>query len=254
MRRKKLIVANWKMHPGSMAEARSLFGKTKRAGSRLEKVETVICPPFAYLGAFAHGGTSRVFLGAQDVFYSNSGRATGEVSPEMLRDLGVTHVIVGHSERRALGETNELVARKAVAVLAEGMQAIVCIGEKERDEGGAFYETLKVQLKESLQGIARRFFIDLIIAYEPLWAIGKSAKEASTPKDVQEMSIFIRKVLTDLYGKEAAQQPSVLYGGAVEEENAGAILSSGGVQGLLVGHKSLDAEAFARILKSANAV
>src|SRR3989344_2234292 len=124
MRKKKLIVANWKMNPGSAAEARVLFNKTKQTGSRLDKVETVICPPFPFIGLFARAGTTRVFLGAQDVFWANSARATGEVSPEMLKDLGASYCIIGHSERRALGETDDSVSKKLRAALAEGLTPI----------------------------------------------------------------------------------------------------------------------------------
>lgn len=251
---KKVIVANWKMNPGTLAEARLLFAKTKRAASRLENVLTIICPPFPYLGEFAHSGTTRVALGAQNVSFQNGGRLTGEVSPEMLRDLGVSHVIVGHSERRALGETDDLVAAKLRAIVADGMTPILCVGEKERDEDGRYFEVLKNQLAGSLARLPRASFRTLIIAYEPLWAIGKSAREAMNPRSVCETSIFIRKALTDLVGAECAQQPTILYGGSVEGENTAAILSEGEVAGLLVGHKSLESDAFITILKHANAV
>ncbi|OHA21564.1 MAG: hypothetical protein A2849_03660 [Candidatus Taylorbacteria bacterium RIFCSPHIGHO2_01_FULL_51_15] len=242
------------MNPASAAEARLLFRKTKQAGSKLDKVETVICPPFPYLGLFAHAGTTRVPLGAQDLFSTNSARATGEVSPEMLKDLGVSYVIVGHSERRMLGETDEIVSKKLKAALAEGLSPIVCMGEKERDVEGRYFDTLKSQIIASLSGTSRADLRTLCIAYEPLWAIGKSAREAMEPRTVREMAIFIQKVLRDIYGEEAAQLPSILYGGSVEESNTASILSEGGVGGLLVGHASLDAERFTKILKSANGV
>lgn len=254
MKRKYLIVANWKMNPGSAAEARVLFSKTKQTGSRLDKVETVICPPFLYLGLFAHGGTRRVFLGAQNVFWANFARATGEVSPEMLKDLGVIYCIVGHSERRSLGETSEMVSKKLSAALAEGLIPIVCVGERERDVEGKYFDLLKNQLIASLSGTARAAFRDISIAYEPLWAIGKSAREAMEPRVICEMSIFIRKVLSDQYGEEAAKLPRILYGGSVEERNIASILSEGGVSGLLVGHASLNAEGFGKMLKAAHAI
>ncbi len=247
-------MANWKMNPGTLAEARLLFTQTKRAASRLENVLTIICPPFPYLAEFAHSGTTRVALGAQSASFQNGGRLTGEVSPEMLRDLGVSYVIVGHSERRALGESDETIAAKARAVVAEGMTPILCVGEKERDAEGHYFEILKNQLAASLARLPRASFRTLVIAYEPLWAIGKSAREAMSPRAVCETAIFIRKVLTDLVGAEAAQQPQILYGGSVEEENTTAILSEGGVAGLLVGHTSLESARFITILKRANAV
>ena len=252
MKKKTLIVANWKMNPGSAAEARALFNRTKQTGSRLERMETVICPPFPYLGLFARAATTRVFLGAQDVFWANSARATGEVSPEMLKDLGVSYCIVGHSERRALGETDDIVSKKLRAALAEGLTPIVCVGEKERDSGGHYFSTLKSQIAASFSGVTRAQVRDTVIAYEPLWAIGKSAREAAEPRAIREMSIFIRKVLSDLFGAEAAQFPRILYGGSAEEANTASILSEGDVSGLLVGHASLNAEGFGEMLKVAN--
>lgn len=251
--KKKLIVANWKMNPGSVAEARALFGKTKRTGERLEKVDTIICPPFPYLGVFARTGTARVSLGAQDVFWTNSARATGEVSPEMLKNLGVTYCIIGHSERRALGETDDSVSKKLRAILAERLTPIVCVGEKERDADGRYFETLKTQILASFVGATAAALRNVCIAYEPLWAIGKSAKDAMEPRVIHEMAIFIHKVLSDQFGKET-ERPCILYGGSVEEKNAAPILAEGGVSGLLVGHASLDAEVFAKMLKSANAL
>ncbi len=254
VKKKKLIIANWKMHPGSAAEARVLFHKTKLTGGRLDAVETVVCPPSPYLGLFAHAGTSRVLLGTQNVFWANSARATGEISPEMLKDLGVSYCIVGHSERRALGETDEIVSKKLKAVLAEGLIPVVCVGEKERDVEGRYFGILKTQITASFSGTKKAQFRDICIAYEPLWAIGKSAREAMEPRVIREMSIFIQKVLSDLYGAEAAQLPRILYGGSVEERNTAPILSEGGVSGLLVGHASLNAEEFTKMLKIANAL
>ena len=251
---KRTIVANWKMNPGTLAEARVLFAKTKRAASRLESVLTVICPPFPYLGAFAGGATTRVALGAQDAFYANGGRATGEVSPEMLRDLGVSFVILGHSERRAQGESDEVVAKKLRAALAEGITPIVCIGERERDPEARYFDLLKRQIGGSLAPLRKPDFRNIMIAYEPLWAIGKSAQDAMTPRDIRETAIFVRKALADLFGQETAAVPQILYGGSVEEANTAEILREGGVDGLLVGHASLESDAFTTMLRLANAV
>ncbi len=253
-RRKKLMVANWKMNPGNAAEAKLLFGKTKREGSKQDTVETIICPPFPYIGLFAHAGTSRVSLGAQNVFWANGARATGEVSPEMLKDAGVAYVIVGHSERRALGESDAEAAKKAGAVLKEGMKPILCIGERERDMDGKYFDMLKNQLRNSLSGIQRRFLQELVIAYEPVWAIGKSARDAMSPRDVRETAIFIQKVLTDLYDTDTAANVPILYGGSAEEGNTAALLLEGGISGLLVGHASLNAEGFGKMLKIANSI
>lgn len=254
MRKKTRIIANWKMNPASLAEAKVLFAKTKKEGSKFDKVETIICPPSVYLGLFSHAGTTRVSLGAQDVFYANGVRATGQVSPEMLADVGVSYCIVGHSERRALGETDDVVAKKTLAVLKEGMNAVLCIGEQERDVDGHYFGVLKNQLKDSLVGVQKKWLAGLIVAYEPVWAIGKSARDAMNPRDIHEMAIFIQKVLTDMYDPTSASSIPLLYGGSAEEGNTSAILTDGGVSGLLVGHASLGVEKFSKMVKVANAV
>jgi triosephosphate isomerase len=194
-----------------------------------------------------------VSVGAQDVFWANSARATGEVSPEQLADLGVSFVIVGHSERRALGETDEVVSKKLTVALADGLTPILCVGERERDADGRYLEALKTQLTASLSGTNRSQLRNVVIAYEPLWAIGKSARDAMNPRVVRETEIFIRKILADHFGVGEAREPRILYGGSAEEGNTAAILSEGGVEGLLVGHASLDAEGFGKMLKAANA-
>lgn len=250
MKKKKvLVLGNWKMNPPTIAEAKILFKKVSRMTGRLRNVETVICPPFIFLHAFAG---SRVTLGAQDVFWQNGGRFTGEVSPEMLKNIGVSYCLVGHSERRVLGETDEEISKKANAALREGLKAVVCIGERDRDSGGLYFDFLKNQLKKSLAGIQRRFLLDLIIAYEPVWAIGKSAQDSMNPRDIRETVLFIRKVLSDMYDAEAVANIPIIYGGSVEPENISEVLREGETAGVLVGHKSLIAEDFVAILKSAN--
>ena len=190
-------------------------------------------------------------IGAQNVFFEEQGAFTGEVGPAMFKDLGVTHIIVGHSERRAgIGgdmETDAIVARKAQAVLESGMHPIICIGEKDRDANGLYLDILKNQIKNSLSGINKKFANQIIIAYEPLWAVG--AKEAMDTSTINEMAIFIKKVISDIYGHEIAISMKVLYGGAVNFRNAGDIILKGGVDGLLVGRESANAPGFTELLK-----
>ncbi len=158
----------------------------------------------------------------------------------MLRDLSVRYVIVGHSERRALGETDETVARKARAVVDAGLSPIVCIGEDHRDERGQHFHFLAEQLTQSLKGIGKARAKDVVIAYEPLWAIGKTYDAAMDPHSLHEMALFIRKVLTKIFGRSVGLTMRVLYGGSVEEENAESLLRGTGVDGFLIGHASLD--------------
>ncbi len=248
---KKQIVANWKMNPGTAAQARALFLATRRAATAARRVSVTVCPPFPFLPLFSRLSNGVISLGAQDAFWRNGGPYTGEVSPEMLKDVGVTLAIVGHSERRARCETDDVVSRKAQAVVREGLTALVCIGERTRDENGDFFGVLREQMKASFSRVQRRFLSDIVIAYEPLWAISKNWRDAASPSVVRETAIFIRKVLADLFGEAGVAVP-ILYGGSVGPENAPALLRDGDIAGFLIGHESLDAEAFAWIIRIAN--
>lgn len=250
VKRKKFVIANWKMNPETLGEAKNLFGRVKRADAKLRFVETVVCPPFVFLGTFA--GVKGIKLGAQDVFWETSGRFTGQISSKMLKALGVSYVIIGHSERRALGETDDLISKKVKAVLGEGMKAVLCVGEKERDQNGAYFEFLKNQITQSLDGVEKSLLRNLLIAYEPIWAVGKSFREALKPVDIRETIIFIRKVLSDAYGRDLIGKMPIIYGGAVETENICQVLEDGDADGVLVGHKSLTADDFILMMKNAN--
>jgi triosephosphate isomerase (TIM) len=247
--RNKLLVANWKMRPQTLVGARQLFNGVKRRTLRYARTTVVLCPPTLYIGALAHSYKGRhIHIGAQDVFWKNSGSHTGAISPFMIKSIGVQYVIVGHSERRALGETDDIVARKTRAVLKEKMRAILCVGEQKRDNAGNYLHFLERELEESLNGVSRELVKRLIVAYEPIWAIGRHAKDAVTPEDLHRMSLFVRKVLSKLYGRTVGLKIPVLYGGSVEENNAEMLLRGGAVDGFLVGHASLDAEKFSTIV------
>jgi len=249
---KKLIIANWKMNPGGADAARELFLATRRAAAgATRRVSVAVCPPAPFLTVLSRLANKTVIIGAQDSFWRNGGHYTGEIAPEMLKDAGAQFVLSGHSERRERGETDDMVSRKTQAVLREGMTAVVCVGEKVRDENGAFFSSLREQIKASFARVQRRFITDVIIAYEPLWAIGKNWREAARPEDVREAAIFIRKTLSDIFGDEGVLVP-VLYGGSVGPENAEGLLRGGDIAGFLVGHESLDPEAFAFLIKLAN--
>lgn len=237
---RKLLVLNWKMAPEKLSEALSLFTGTKRLSRGLKNTGLIVCPPFVYLGSLRRAYDGTVLLGAQDVFWETSGAHTGSISPYMLRDLSVRYVIVGHSERRALGESDDIVARKTRAAVDVGLVPIVCIGEVHRDEKGHHFHFLAEQLTQSLKGIGKARAKDIVIAYEPLWAIGKTYDAAMDPHSLHEMTLFIRKVLTKLFGRSIGMHMKVLYGGSVEEENAEPLLRGTGVDGFLIGHASLD--------------
>ena len=250
---KRLIVANWKMNPGTLAEALRMFVDARKASAKATRVQTVICAPFPYLSALANEVTGhRTVLGAQDCFYERSGAYTGEVSPSQLGSLGVRYVILGHSERRQMGETNEMIARKVGAALKEGLVVILCVGESARDEEGLFLSQVKQQIEECLRDIPRRYFLNLVMAYEPIWAISTHASGVESPEDMLQMGIFVRKTLGGICGKDIAVKVPILYGGSVDEKDISGYLERAGVDGALVGKASLSSETFAQIIKIAN--
>lgn len=237
------------MNPETPEDARKIFSGIKRVAEKLRHTEAVVCPPFVYLSSTAKLATPKTKVGAQDVFWEQRGSYTGEVSATMVRGFGGTHVIVGHSERRALGETDDAVAKKVAAVIREDLTAIICIGESARDSHGEYFSFIKEQLSAALSGVQKKHLFNIVIAYEPVWAIGKSEREALTGTGMHEMGIFIRKVLSDLYGREFVSHIPVLYGGSVTPTNTADIVREGRVDGLLVGRQSLDPKQFAEILK-----
>lgn len=246
---KKIIVGNWKMNPLTMLEAKNIFKTTKNIASKIKDVDIVVCPPYVYLSNLLNTRKDKlVSVGAQDVFFEEQGSFTGYISSSMLKGLGVSHVIIGHSERRIQGEMDHIISKKVLAVLESGLTAILCIGEKERNDQGSHLDFLKLQIKNSLNKVPKRLIDNLIIAYEPVWAIG--AKEAMSPDMIHEMSIFVKKVLSDIYGHDKAVSTLVLYGGSVNFRNARDIIKEGGVDGLLVGRESISPVGFVELLKS----
>jgi triosephosphate isomerase (TIM) len=250
--KKRLIVANWKMNPNNLETAKEIFKKTKAVAKDLKNITVVICPPFVYLSDLEkisqNSSPGGLTLGAQDMFWAESGSFTGEISALMLK--GENYVILGHSERRELGETDQLVAKKLLAAFKAGLKPILCIGEKERDVHGEYLHFLRRQLSDSLGKLSKKFLANLVIAYEPIWAIGKDGDEAMKPADIYETALFIKKVLADIFGSNLTVTVPVLYGGSVDFKNARDIIMGGEVQGLLVGHESLKVERFAELLKN----
>jgi triosephosphate isomerase (TIM) len=246
----RYVVLNWKMNPDSRRAASKLFKGTTSLVRGLKGVKVVVSPPPLFLPLLiaSYRGTALTF-GAQNVHPALRGAQTGETSVLMLKDAGVKYVILGHSERRALKEDNVFIQEKVAAVLAARMTPILCVGEKERTASGEYLLYIKEQLLSATSALEPRDVEKIIIAYEPLYAIGKSAAQALAPESVHEMSIFIRKVLTDAYGREVGMSVPILYGGSVEPENCGALMTQGEVQGFLLGHVSLDLDALSLVLK-----
>jgi len=241
-----LIAGNWKMHK-TVAEAIALVEALLRGLGETSDREVLVCPPFTALHALEPILRGRpIALGAQDVFYEAQGAYTGAISPLMLRDVGCTYAIVGHSERRAIfGEDDALTNRKLRAALSHGLRAILCVGETlaERDAGETEM-VLRRQVRWALEGV--QDVGGLVIAYEPVWAIGTG--DTATPEDAQAMHATIRQMLSELYSVEAAAQVRIQYGGSVKPDNVDELMAQPDIDGALVGGASLTAESFLRIV------
>lgn len=249
--KKSLIVANWKRY---IEEKDVALAAAKAIARGVGKTDTtiVICPPALYIDAIARTLSSKgVAVGAQAVSPVAGAMQTGELSAGMLADLGVSYVIVGHSERRARGEDGEAIRAGIEAVLAEKMSPVLCIGETARDASGEHYDVLTSQLREALPKLSPADAKRLVIAYEPVWAIGKSAAEAMDARALEETVIYIRKVLAERIGRTAALAVPILYGGSVEPDNAAQLIGAG-VSGFLVGHASVEPKSLLAIAKASN--
>jgi len=244
-----LIAGNWKMNK-TTGEAIELAQKLVESLKDVNDRDILICPPFTALYSVYQviKGTN-IKLGAQDVFYENSGAFTGEISPIMLKDVGCEYVIIGHSERRhIIGETDELINKKIKAAINNGLKTILCVGELlEEREAGKTLEVVKTQLEKGLNGVSKEEMKNIVIAYEPVWAIGtgKTAK----PEDAQEVHAYIRELLSKLYSKEIADETIIQYGGSVKASNIDSLMAMPDIDGALVGGASLIAEEFTRIVK-----
>ncbi len=248
----KIVCGNWKMNPVTVKEAEKLFRDVAKSVSKVRRTQVVIFPPFIYLDRLKKMRSKKIRLGAQDAFLGDVGAFTGEVSPEMLYELGARYVILGHSERRALGEQDSVINKKLKSALASSLLPILCVGENTRDENHEYFNIVKTQIKECLSGVGKNLISKIIFAYEPVWAISSTAnRKDATADDSREMAVFIRKALSDLYSPEIAGGVKVIYGGSVTERDAGEFLQNGGVDGVLPGRASLTAKKFIEIIKIA---
>lgn len=249
MAKKKIIIGNWKMNPLTSKDAEKLFIATSKSIVGVKKTEVVVCPPFIYLAKLKNI-SKKIILGAQDAFAGDVGPYTGEVSSFMLYAIGVRYVILGHSERRALGEGNADINRKIKGALSGGLTPVVCVGEQERDESHGYFNVVKTQIEECLKGVSKVLIPKIIVAYEPVWALSTTPRRHdATSADAREMVVFIRKVLSDLFSPKTASDIRIIYGGSVNERDAGDFVVNGGVDGLLPGKASLDAKKFSAIIK-----
>jgi triosephosphate isomerase len=249
MERLPFIAGNWKMNK-TVGEALDLIRQLKISISKVDGVEVAVAPPFTALYAVSKElGGSSICLAAQNLFYEEKGAYTGETSPLMLKEAGCHYVIIGHSERRQLfGETDETVNRRIKAALAQELKPIFCIGEtlKEREEGKAF-SVIEQQLVGGLKGLGEKEFKPIVIAYEPVWAIGTG--KTATPEQAEEVHRFIRERVEKLYSPVIAGEVRIQYGGSVTPENVKGLMRQGNIDGALVGGASLKADAFSKIVR-----
>jgi len=252
---KPIIIANWKCNPLSVSEVKKVFNLIKQGVKGIKNIEIVLCPPFLYLLALIslnprNGKQSNISFGSQNCFWEKSGAFTGEVSPEMIKNAGCRFVILGHSERRRyFGESDEMVNRKLKAALSAGLKPIFCIGEtaEERNEAKTS-DILAFQIENGIKDISSKEIKNLVIAYEPVWAIGTG--NPCPAEEAQIMSLLIRKILNRLYGRYISKNIPIIYGGSVNSKNAASYIKDAGMQGLLVGGASLNPTEFKGIIKS----
>ncbi|MGQ7890986.1 triose-phosphate isomerase [Paenibacillus sp. WC2504] len=249
MSRKPIIAGNWKMFK-TVSEAVSFVNEVK--GSTIEGVESVICSPFTNLPALVEAvkGTD-LHVGAQNLHFEDNGAFTGEISGVMLKDLGVEYVIIGHSERRAyFAETDEIVNKKVAAAFKHGLKPILCVGEKlEEREAGQTKDVCKVQTEAAFAGLSAEQAAQVVIAYEPIWAIGTG--KSSTAADAQDVIGYIRELVSGLYGASVADAVRIQYGGSVKPNNIAEYMAQPDIDGALVGGASLESASYIQLVQGA---
>lgn len=244
--KKPIIIGNWKTNPATIQEAKkNILAIDKKLTSK--KQNYLLAVPDVYLSALKEIKT-KCEIGIQNVNGIEQGAHTGMSTTQMAKSAGASFAILGHSEVRAIGETDEKINEKIKQVLANGMDCVLCVGESVRDKEAKYLKFIEQQLTIALKDVRKDLFSQIVIAYEPIWAVG--AKEPATPHECFEVAIAIRRTLTSLVTIDYAKKVSILYGGAVDEKNADVFIKEGGVDGLLVGRASLSPDAFSKIIIS----
>lgn len=246
--RTPLIAGNWKMNT-DLESAVELAKAVAAASEKAKDVDVAVCVPAPFLIPVKEAvAGSKVGVGAQDCYFEDAGAYTGEVSTSMLKSVGTDYIVTGHSERRAIfGDDDEAVNKKTLKVLAEGLKAILCIGEqKEERESGETFTICDTQLTKGLKGVSAEMMADVVIAYEPVWAIGTGL--TATPEMAQETHAYIRSWFVDNYSQEVADKVVIQYGGSVKADNVDELMACEDIDGALVGGASLQADGFSRII------
>lgn len=245
--KQKIVVGNWKMNPRTVAEAIDCAKKIARNVPK--KSPTVLLAIPAPFLSSVHKAV-KIKVGMQGIASEQEGAYTGLTSATQGMSVGATFTIIGHSEERARGNTDEMITKQVQTACTLRLPFILCVGEKARDTDGKYLETITQQIKSALGGIAPRHIPLITIAYEPVWAIGKDAVEVATTKECLETLIAIKRVLSDMVGSKKANEIPLLYGGSVSKENASSFVRDGGAQGLLVGRESLKPNNFGDIINA----
>lgn len=244
----KYIIANWKAYIATAKEAEHIAKSVAQIKTK-KGIAVVVCPPFVFLDAVKKKIGRVVRCGAQDVFWKESGPYTGAITADMLKGLGVGTVIIGHSERRQhFSESDDIIRKKIEAALAAGLEVIICVGEREREDKKSVPESVAAQTRAALVGISKGMLSRVTIAYEPIWAIGTGVSD--TPNDALSAAIYIRKVANKMFGATHAAMLKVLYGGSVDSHNIRDFIFQEGIDGVLIGRASIDKEEFAKMLAS----
>ena len=248
--RSPIVIGNWKMNPPSLSHAQQIFLDIKTGLGRKKRVTQVgIAPPFPFLKTIhTLNAQEHVSLWSQSIAEHKAGAHTGSVSLAMVMSVGVSGVILGHSECRAAGETDESIQAKLALVLQQSLPVTVCIGESKRDSDGAFYAFLETQIRSLVSVVPKRKLHLLTIAYEPIWAIGSG--NSASPADIHEIKLYIQKCLADQCGRTSLTKVAILYGGSVSAKNATELIRESAVDGFLVGGASLRATEFVSIINS----
>lgn len=246
----KLIVANWKMNPRTIREAKKIFTDFKKEKINYTHKTIVFCPPSIFLKELKslYKG-AKIFWGAQDVHYEDEGQFTAQLSVPMIKEAGARFVIVGHSEVRAMGDSEESISKKVFKSLKEDLHVILCVGEKIHDAHATYLQIIAEQLKSGLRYVTPSLVKKISIAYEPIWAIGKGSNAMNT-HDIHFMNLFIKKELINKFGKTIGTSIPILYGGSVDSYNCQKIVEEGRVDGLLIGRSSLNPGEFAKIINA----
>ena len=249
--RRKFIAGNWKMNKTNQ-EARELVEGLKKELSGIDTLDIVVCPPFTALSEVSSIiKDTNIDLGAQNMYFEEKGAFTGEISPLMLKSVGCKYVILGHSERRGIfEEKSDLVEKKVVSAFSHGLIPILCVGETlEEREAGNTFNIVESELRNELKNLSKEQVNTIVIAYEPIWAIGTG--KSATSSDAKQVIDFIRDILKDMFDEEVSQNVRILYGGSVKPDNISSFMKEDTIDGALVGGASLKVDSFSKIVKGA---